>query len=121
MPLVGGGVVPLALKHVPAGLSVSTIAGRSVRNKPKVATTVGTHNLDALHAKRAVLVSDDGTGDALEESRPAAAAGKLGGAAVQRGRATRALVHARVGLLVVLTRARALGTLVAQDAELLWR
>ena len=123
MPLVGGGVVPLALKDVPAELSVSTIppAGRSVRNKPEVAATVGTHNLDALHAKRAVLVSDDGAGDALEEGRPAAAAGKLGGAAVQRGRATRALVHTRIGLLVVLTRARALGALVAQDAELLWR
>ena len=43
MPLVGGGVVPLALKDVPAELSVSTIppAGRSVRNKPEVAATVG--------------------------------------------------------------------------------
>lgn len=45
---------------------------------------------------------------------------ELGGALVQRRAAARARIHARRGVLVVLTRPRGLGALLAQDPELCW-
>ena len=58
------------------------------------------------------------TRNSIEERGPAAAAVELGRALVERRAAARARVHARLVVLVVLARPRALGALLAEDAEL---
>lgn len=102
MPLVRGSGEPLALEHM-----------------AQVAAAVGAVDLDALHEQAVVLVALDGTGDAVKVGRPAAPAAELVRGLVQRSVTPGTGVDA-LGRVVFVIGARAgrLGTLLAQDAEL---
>lgn len=101
--LVGRGGMALALEDV-----------------AEVAAAVAADNLGAGHAERAVLVARHGAGDAVVVGRPAAAGLELVVGLVEGRVAAGAGVDARLrAVFVVLARAGTLGTLFAQDAELL--
>lgn len=102
VPLVGGRGKALALEDV-----------------AQVAAAVGAHDLGAHHAQAAVLVPLHRPRDAVEVGRPAAARRELVLRPVQRRAASRACVHPRLGVvLVVLAGARRLRALFAENAEL---
>lgn len=101
--LVSGRVVALALEHM-----------------SEMATAAGAHDLGACHAKGAVLVADDGAGDAVKVGGPPAPGAELVAGLVQRRVAAGAAVDALLGvMLVVGARARGLGALFTEDTELL--
>jgi hypothetical protein len=103
VPFVSGGWIPFALEHV-----------------AQVPSAVRAHDLCPRHAEAVVLVAGDSSRDAVEIRRPAAAGLELVVRLVQRGTAAGARVDAGVGEeLVVLARARRLGSLLPQDPELL--
>lgn len=103
MPLVRRRREPLTLEHmaqVPAAVSAS--------------------DLDALHEEAAVLVALHRAGDAVEVGGPAAAALELVRGLVQGRVAAGARVDALGGVVLVEgAGARRLGSLLAQDAELI--
>ncbi len=87
-----------------------------------MASAIRAHNLDALHAERAVRMPRHGARQRVEEGRPAAAGLELVVRAVQRRVAARAGVDAGRGhVLVVFADIGRFGALLTQDAELLWR
>jgi hypothetical protein len=103
MTLVGRGRISLALENV-----------------TEMATTVGADNLSALHAESSVSVSGNGTGDGIEESRPAAARLELVVGLVERSLAASTGVDAlRRHVLVKVAAVGRLGALFAENAELL--
>lgn len=63
----------------------------------------------------------DGAGDTLKESRPAATRIEFRGRFIQRSIAACAGVDSRDGMLIVFTSAWTLGSLFAENSELLWR
>ena len=100
--LVSGRVETLALEHM-----------------SEMATAIGTHNLGACHAKGAVLVADDGPGDAVKVGGPPTSGAEFVAGLVQRRVAAGAAVDALLGvMLVVGARARSFGALFTEDAEL---
>lgn len=103
MALVGRRGEALALEHM-----------------SKVATAVGAYNLRPRHAKRLVLMSGDGAGEAVKVGGPAAARLELVVGLVERRVAAGAGVYAlfRV-VLVKLATSRGLCSLFPKDAELL--
>lgn len=103
MALIGRRVVPLALEDV-----------------AQVTTAVCADNLSARHAEGAVLVADDGAGNAVKVGRPTAARVELVGRLVERRVAPGTCIDTRIWrVLVVLASAWAFGALFAEDAELL--
>lgn len=104
MPLVRRGLEALALEHM-----------------PEMPTTVGTHNLSARHPKGSILMSRDGSRDAVKVGRPAAPGAELVAGLVQRCLAAGAAVDAFRGVVLVeFARARRLSAFLAEDAELFW-
>lgn len=104
MSLIRGRRVPLALEDM-----------------AQVTTTVGAHNLDALHAESAIGVSCDGAGDAVKVRGPSAARLEFVVGLVDRRVAPRAGVDAVVGEeLVVFAGVRGFSAFVAEDAELFY-
>ena len=86
----------------------------------QMTTTVGAHNLCPGHAKGAVLVPGDSSGDAVKVGRPAAAGAELVVGLVQRSIASGAGVDALLRVVLVkLASSGSLCTLLPQDTELL--
>lgn len=85
----------------------------------QVSAAVAADYFRSLHAKRAVCVSGDGAGNAVEVRRPATAGFKFMVRLVERCVAAGACVHAsRWLMLVVLAGKWGFGTLFSEDAEL---
>jgi len=87
---------------------------------PQVSPTGSTGDLNAGHAQRRVFMTGYGTGDGVVEGWPAAAAVKLGIALVEWGVTSCAGVYACGLVVLVLSRPRTLGALLAEHSELLW-
>lgn len=106
MPLIRRRVVTLTLEHM-----------------AQVPAAVATDDLRPLHAKRAVCVSGDGAGDAVEVGGPSAARFEFMVGGVERRVAAGAVVApTRRLVLIVLAGEGGLGALFAENAELfcLW-
>jgi hypothetical protein len=101
--LVGGSRITLALEDV-----------------TEMAATVGADNLSALHTESTVGVSGYSTRDGIEESGPSAARLELVVGLVERSLAAGTSVSTlRRHVLVKVAAVGRLGTLFAEDAELL--
>lgn len=104
MALISRSGVPLALENV-----------------TEMTTTVGANNLSTLHTESAVGVPGDSTGHSIEESRPAAARLELVVGLVEGSlTASTGVDTLRRHVLVKIAAVGGLGTLFAEDAELLF-
>jgi len=102
MPLIRGCVEAFALEHM-----------------PQVAAAIGANNLRSQHAEGTVLMALNGAGQRVEVSWPAAARFELVRSLVQRRGAPGAGVDTLLGVVLIeLSGARGLGSLLAEDAEL---
>jgi hypothetical protein len=103
--------------------TVALIRGRgkalALEDVAQVAATVGADNLDAAHAEGPVLVSCNGSGEAVKVGRPAAARLEFVVGLVQRSVAPGTRVDALFGVVLVkLATAGSLGSLLPQDTKL---
>jgi hypothetical protein len=102
MPLIGGRVIPLALKHM-----------------PQMAPAIRAHDLRALHAEGAIGMACYRSGDIIKVCWPTAAGLELVVRGVQRGVAAGAGVDTSLWcVLVKFASVRGFGPLLSEDSEL---
>jgi hypothetical protein len=85
-----------------------------------VTAAVGTYNLCSCHTESAILVTDNGTRDAVKVGWPAATRAELVARLIKRSVTTSTGINTLLRIVLVkLSRTRRFGTLLTQDTELL--